>query len=144
MGDTNNDGYDDLVFATEPSTLTLLLGGPGGPSPDQAVPLSLTVQGGWRYDTDGAEAAGDVDGDGLADFAVWQGGDAWLYRSGQDDSGRDDSGPTEKRCGCGAVAPIPSLPLALVFLALARRSQGRRAAPEECPASDAAERRAGG
>lgn len=81
-GDVDGDGYGDVVVGMPHRAAqgqqatggaTLLFGGPGGVSLGRATDLAASA--GSRATAFGAyvSSAGDADGDGLADVAVWSG-----------------------------------------------------------------------
>jgi hypothetical protein len=94
LGDVNGDGYGDLLITSSESgpgidggQAFLYFGGPSGPP----TAPSLTLQGTDAFTTQfgqAAAAAGDLNGDGYADFIVgapWTGQDfgaAWVYYGG--------------------------------------------------------------
>jgi len=70
VGDTNGDGYGDLVITSLTNRSDVYLGGPSGPSLEPSVTL-------WKSDTcssfcDAGEfiVGGDANGDGYADVAI--------------------------------------------------------------------------
>jgi hypothetical protein len=91
VGDTNGDGYSDIVIGAGPNAMddeqvSLYRGGGGGvlPTPFRYYRPSVAPPAGIGTSFgESISGAGDIDGDGLADFVV---GEPW-YSNGQDGEG---------------------------------------------------------
>jgi hypothetical protein len=88
LGDTNGDGIDDYfvssLFDSTAGLVSIFLGA-GIPTPPSAASVSLTHptgQSSGLFGHDGT-SVGDINGDGLSDFALSSPGDAAISNSGE-------------------------------------------------------------
>jgi hypothetical protein len=82
-GDVNNDGYDDFIAGTSPSSATgrayIYL---GGPSMDNIADVTITGSGSYNAFGNSVSCAGDVNNDGYDDVIVGAYGYAAIYLGG--------------------------------------------------------------